>query len=215
MKKFLMFFAIGLVSFSLTSGALMLFLNDNQESTFQKRCVAASKETPFYRVLEELSSGTELELAAANTETRKTNCEQLFKHARSLKKMNLSGLQLTSIDFLKFFPSVEEVDLSHNNIRNWPEEVLLGNLKSLNVSNNSIFGTKAIARNIRIKKLNIANNPLKRIGSLKKLSKLEYLNLEGTKINNFEDLESFKYLRTIILNPDDYSRASLPSQLKF
>ena len=103
MKKVLTFLLLGFVSAAVTAAGLVLFLEDNNTNNFHKQCLEASLSSPFYRVMEELAVDEELDFDKAFTEARKIKCESLFKHAKTLKKLKLSGLELRSIDFLKYY----------------------------------------------------------------------------------------------------------------
>ena len=215
MKKILIFLFLGMVTASVSAFVLTTFLEDGGSNNFKQQCLEARSSSAFYGVMLELSENKDLNFDKAYSEQRKIKCEGLFKHAKKLKKIKLSGLDLDDIEFLKFFPNVESVDVSHNNLKNWPSELLLRNLKDLNISHNKFYGTKTITRNVNIRKIDVSHNPLKRIGSLKKLKKLSYLNLKGTHITNYDDIEKFEHLKTVVLDNEHYKRARLPDHLKF
>ena len=213
MKKVLMFLALGFITATVTAGILGFALNETKTSNFHSQCITAKASTPFFRVLEKLSSKEAYKLAEVGSQTRKASCDLIFQQVKTTTEVDLSDLKLRDISFLNAFRNLKSLNLSNNRIRFWPEGLILASLRSVNLSHNRLYGTKALARNHGLIKADLSYNPLKRIGSLVRLKKLEFLNLEGTNITDYKDLEKFKYLKTILINPDLYKTAKLPAQL--
>lgn len=137
--------------------------------------------------------------------------EKLISHFSVFKttgfsKLSLAGLccktegdnneTFKSLEILKNYTTIEELDLSKNNIEDSQELEILAkirNLFSLNLSENKLSNTNFLNFSNEIHNLNVSNNILSTI-NLPSLKNLIFLNLEGNSINNADFLKDLPNL---------------------
>ena len=106
--------------------------------------------------------------------------------------INLSGLGLTDITWIRGFVNPEKVDLSSNRISNlYVLEMVpnAGSIRKLDLSRNSINDINAIGYLTGVEELNLSYNDITTINPLKALTTLKELHIVGTKLSEKQILE--------------------------
>ena len=106
--------------------------------------------------------------------------------------INLSGLDLTDLTWIKGFRNPEKVNLSHNRISNLYVLQFLdnaGSIRVLDLSYNSINDINAIGYLSSVEELNLSYNSISAINPLKNLTSLKELHIVGTKLTEDQIVE--------------------------
>ena len=85
------------------------------------------------------------------------DCYPAWKQVKTLKKIDLSGFNLSSIEALQDFKLLKELDLSNNYIKDTSSLKNMKKLRNLNLSNNCIDDASAISH-LRLNFLNLNDN---------------------------------------------------------
>lgn len=159
--------------------------------------------------------------------------KRLFKRsikkeeAMQLKKLNLQNVHLTDLNFLRYFPCLEELDISGSRVDNFegvqycrklsyfayylagPSKAYgicdfsflqgLTELEELWIGGNRLEDVSVLAGLDKVNYLILEDNPIKTIEPLKKMQSLEQLEVIDCEISSLEGLEEFKALKTICL----------------
>ncbi len=107
-------------------------------------------------------------------------------------EIDLSGLGLTDITWIKGFNNPEKVDLSDNSISNlYVLEMVpnAGRIRKLDLRRNNINDINAIGYLTGIEELNLSYNDIASINPLKNLTTLKELHIVGTKLSENQILE--------------------------
>lgn len=97
--------------------------------------------------------------------------------------------ELESYKYLEDLPNLYILNISNNKLINMNfNNSTFTNLRSLDLSNNSITELGDIKEIINLKYLNLSNNQIEKIVSFEGHNKLERLILSGNKLNNINNL---------------------------
>ena len=106
--------------------------------------------------------------------------------------IDLSGLGLTDITWIKGFTNPEKIDLSNNSISNLyvlQQVENAGFVKSLDLSHNRITDINAIRYFSGLEILNLSYNDITMVNPLKTLTSLKELHIVGTKLTENQIIE--------------------------
>ena len=136
-----------------------------------------------------------------------------FPDKKSIKSLNLSNLNLKSLDFIFEFRGLENLNLENNNISNLNQLHYLFHLKRLNLSNNNLESLKDLDKCLNLEVLFIDNNNISNIAELKSLGELKIIDIGQNPIKNIDDLDELKKIEYIYL-PQYCTSKNLDRKLK-
>ena len=129
-----------------------------------------------------------------------SKCDALESKLKSSKILWLTGLEIESVNFLKYFRHIERLDLSDNHIRNIDSLAGLQGLTHLWLAENEIDDISVLRWLNALELLVLSENRIKRIDSLTNCFNLKALNLSGNWIADLSPLKMHKDLRFIFLS---------------
>jgi len=107
-----------------------------------------------------------------------------FKLFSNLKKLELVAIGLRNTNWLKTYNSLEELNLSGNDIKDIDGSYLPINLKHLDLSDNEINKINGLEKLKSLEILNLRGNQLNSKNGLKHLSNLKQINMEDNPISD-------------------------------
>lgn len=192
------------------------------------------EELPILPQLEEI----DLSNNALGTSKFKTLSK--FRYFSGLKTLILSGNQITNLyiltsydknnendtvvpvnkdNLISIFSSLENLNVSSNNITDIRPLIYYNNLKSLDLSNNTVYELSTLEYLTKLEHLNIYNTGTQSFDNLSMLTRLKELNISSnyivdiSKISNLKQLEVLKAGYCGIGNPAPLSELSLLKEL--
>jgi len=133
-------------------------------------------------------------------EVLKNSFFKLISQFKNLEILDLSGLNLKSIDVLSNFENLVSLNLSNNNIEKIPVFKNLNNLRTLNLHSNEITEIENLDVMTKIVYLDLSGNRIKEIKNLDNLKNLEELKLSDNFINIITGLEKLFKLKSLYLS---------------
>lgn len=105
-----------------------------------------------------------------------------------IKKLGLSGKDISDISFLKYFPNLEELRLDNNKISDLNPLESLKKLKKLSIQNNGLTDISSIGKVSTLKDLYLNGNQISDASPISNLSNLEYLFIANNNISEIGSL---------------------------
>lgn len=133
-----------------------------------------------------------------------------------IKYICLDGNNISNINVVSNWTNLVDMSFANNVIENVPDFSKLGNLETVNLSNNTIKSIENISGNIE--ELSIDNNELTSLSGVQNLSKLKILSVSNNQINSLSELESLGELENLNINKNqirDVSCLVRCSKLKY
>ena len=133
-----------------------------------------------------------------------------------MKYICLDGNNISNINVVSNWTNLVDMSFANNVIENVPDFSKLGNLETVNLSNNKIKSIENISGNIE--ELSIDNNELTSLSGVQNLSKLKILSVSNNQINSLSELESLGELENLNINKNqirDVSCLVRCSKLKY
>jgi len=117
----------------------------------------------------------------------------------NLRDQNIENINQIE-DLENRYKTIQELDLSNNNIKDLDGIENFTNLRTLNMNNNKIRDIKTLEKLKELRSVSFRNNNISEIQEIKELTKLEHLDLSGnTKIGKIpgfmNEMESLKVLK--------------------
>jgi len=117
----------------------------------------------------------------------------------NLRDQNIEDINQIE-DLENRYKTIQELDLSNNNIKDLDGIENFTNLRTLNMNNNKIRDIKTLEKLKELRSVSFRNNNISEIQEIKELTKLEHLDLSGnTKIGKIpgfmNEMESLKVLK--------------------
>lgn len=100
-----------------------------------------------------------------------------------IKKLGLSGNDISDISFLEYFPNLEELRLDNNKISDLKPLESLTKLKKLSIQNNGLTDISSISKVSTLKDLYLNGNQISDVSLISNLSNLEYLFIANNNIS--------------------------------
>ena len=125
---------------------------------------------------------------------------------KNLEILNLSGLNLKSIDFLSDFEWLISLNLSNNNIEKITVIKNLNNLRNLDLHLNEITEIENLDVMTKLVYLDLSKNRIKEIKNLDNLKNLEELKLSDNFINIITGLEKLFKLKSLYISNNQITR---------
>ena len=124
---------------------------------------------------------------------------------KSLIRLDISDLELKSLEGLQEAENLEYLNASGNNLHTLDPIKDLYSLEELDVSSNQLRDIQALHGYRQLRKLNISRNNLYTmdISSVAGMLNLEVLNLKKSKVDSLEYLENCKKLRELKINTEN------------
>lgn len=105
-----------------------------------------------------------------------------------IKKLGLSGNDISDISFLEYFPNLEELRLDNNKISDLKPLESLTKLKKLSIQNNGLTDISSISKVSTLKDLYLNGNQISDVSPISNLSNLEYLFIANNNISEIGSL---------------------------
>ncbi|MHA1167884.1 MAG: leucine-rich repeat domain-containing protein [Candidatus Hodarchaeales archaeon] len=141
------------------------------------------------------------ELTRSGIDREKLHDEIIVTEGNKIVGLDLSDLNLTSIpSSMNRLEELRTLDLSNNSISIIENLDNLGNLTTLNLSGNNISIISGLNSLISLSVLGLANNQIEIISGLDRLHSLRVLNLAGNRIEEIEGLEDLENLKHLDLS---------------
>lgn len=106
----------------------------------------------------------------------------------NIKKLGISGKGISDINFLKYFPNLEELRLDNNKISDLKPLESLTKLKKLSIQNNGLTDISSISKVSTLKDLYLNGNQISDVSPISNLSNLEYLFIANNNISEIGSL---------------------------
>ncbi|ERI91024.1 leucine Rich repeat-containing domain protein [Clostridiales bacterium oral taxon 876 str. F0540] len=117
---------------------------------------------------------------------------QIVAHdVHTINSLDLEGSNITNLEGLQYFLSLEGMNLRNNNINYVPNLSSLKLLSTADLSNNKIENLSSLANLKSIKFLYLNRNKIRDISPLKNLSTLEALHLGGNEITDYSPVSGY------------------------
>lgn len=125
----------------------------------------------------------------------------------SYSYIDLSGLEISNLKGIEYFPNIQGFDLSNNGIIDLTKLAELDNIEYLDLSDNTITDISALSYMDSLKYLNINNNSVTSIEPLRYLESLSIISLQNNRIIDFLPLTVTTCLTSLDITgmPDDDS----------
>ena len=122
-----------------------------------------------------------------------------FPDKKSIKSLDLSNMNLSTIDFIYEFRGLENLNLSNNNIQDLSQLHHLFHLKRLNLSNNKLSSLIHLGKCLNLEVLFLDNNNITNIDELKVLSDIKIIDIGQNPIRDINDLDELKKIEYVYL----------------
>ena len=119
--------------------------------------------------------------------------ELCYSNVKNITALDLSGMKLTKVDFLKYFTGLKELNLSGNAITSLEPIRYLTNLEVLNISGNKITTLEPIRRLPVLRELYAASNLITTTDDIEQITTLEVLDITKNKIKDISGLMDRSY----------------------
>ena len=119
---------------------------------------------------------------------------------KPIMHLDLSGLGIGSIEGLRYFSNLTELNLDDNYIEEIYDITDLTKLTSLSLKNNLVSDLSPLAAMQNLRELDIRNNKILDVEPLKRLTNLERLNLRDNYIKSIDSLSDLKGLEYLNLH---------------
>lgn len=146
---------------------------------------------------------------ALHTADRTASEPLRYSDVKAITILDLSGMKIKDVSFLRYFTEVVELNLSDNNVSDISVLRCLTNLEKLDISGNNIKDLEPLSNLIKLHTLNVSNNNITDIASLKNLKHMVILDLSSNPISEASVLSEFIILQK--LNVTDTRISKLPS----
>lgn len=154
----------------------------------------AFEKTFFYYCMKEKSAGIKKILELAN----ETDCLYGEKYLTGLNDLDLSGLSINNIDFLKPLENLSNINLSENLILDVYVLSEAKKLESLNLRKNKIKDLSPVKSLVSLNKLYAQHNDVRKTDFVKKLVDLQYINLHSNLNINLDGLKTTSIPKKIV-----------------
>ena len=139
-------------------------------------------------------------------EALKNSFFKLISQFKNLEKLDLSDLNLKTIDSLSDFENLISLNLSNNNIEKIPVFKNLNNLRNLDLHSNEITEIENLDVMAKLIYLDLSRNRIKEIKNLDNLKNIEELKLSNNFINIVAGLEKLFKLKSLYLSNNQITR---------
>ena len=125
---------------------------------------------------------------------------KLLEELTELEELNLIGMNLDSLDFLKPLVNLKTLCLSESRIKDFSALGQIPSVNSLNLSGTNFEDVEMVKNLTDLGYLNLSQTKTAEIGALSKLENLMVLDLSGTNIVDIKPLFQNQNLRELDLN---------------
>lgn len=122
--------------------------------------------------------------------------------------------KIRSLEDLKWFKNVEEINISYNSIEDISVLADMENLKYLNLSNNFITDISALGKLEKLQSIILDDNRISDITPLKDLKQVKQLGLESNKVSDIKALKDYPAIEFLNLRRNNISDISPLRNLK-
>jgi hypothetical protein len=202
----------------LVYGPDTLFIDETEYVEGIQRDSIALKKNLAYRLLQRLSSETEIDISgnlninsleplARMGDLKKVNCSGTLiddlsplRSLSGIEALDCSGTAITSIAPLKYSVSLTALDLSYTLTGDLGLLANLRNLEKLNISNTPSDSIYMLSEMVNLNDLRMSNTLVGDITPLSRLKKLRLLNCSGTNVRDLSALQGLVQLEWLYLN---------------
>lgn len=166
------------------NGAAKTEKTKKQEDTENPNDLFANNPTlkqALYDSIKEYDADAALPGSVNNWHPKKADME-------NIKKLGISGKGISDINFLKYFPNLEELRLDNNKISDLKPLESLTKLKKLSIQNNGLTDISSISKVSTLKDLYLNGNQISDVSPISNLSNLEYLFIANNNISEIGSL---------------------------
>lgn len=111
-----------------------------------------------------------------------------YEDINNITELNLGYRELTSIEGIELFKSLEHLNLSHNHIKDLTYLYELNDIRVLQIDNNLIKDITPLSNMVNLRILNISNNDIEDVSVLTNFLDLAFPIINGNPIMNYDVL---------------------------
>lgn len=129
---------------------------------------------------------------------KKNDCKSMYKYLQSVTELGLSGNQADKVSSIMDYPDLHQID--------WMDDISLlryfPNLQKIDLSTNEITSLKPLEKMVHLRELDIISNPVTDFSPLVKLKSLERLEISNAEITDITAIGQITSLKSLTLYSD-------------
>ena len=179
----------------------------DERKQWQEKCINKDKNVAILKSLNAKGKLTKLDLYA-----NWLNEIPVYKNLDQVKGINLVNNQVgNNLNNLKYYPNVQVLNLSGNEITHLDSLPLLAELTHLNLSNNQVFDFNSLSNVPNITNLDISNQQIEiKAEKFPKLANLKSIKLNNSSIREFAFLKDLNHLEELFLEANNHRMGNIP-----
>ncbi|MDD2369415.1 MAG: hypothetical protein PHQ90_08940 [Sulfuricurvum sp.] len=129
---------------------------------------------------------------------KKKDCKSMYKYLQSVTDLGLSGNQADKVSSVADYPDLHQID--------WMDDISLlryfPNLQKIDLSTNEIMSLKPLEKMVHLRDLDIISNPVTDFSPLVKLKNLEQLEISNAEITDITAIGQIPSLKSLTIYSD-------------